>query len=265
MKKLFLALLTSSLVFTSCTNNNGGGGGSDVLYVYLLTDINTTNDKEVKSSVKLEYGDLHSSGPSADFKFTTYPVLKMQTVLPQGGQTIKYTYKDKNKLVIEKFSKGETRIDSMLYNEQAMVDQIFVNNKPEPFNIKYNTNGYRSAIGNDTTFAVMNGNYESMMIKGEVVVEYQYSEHPNVIGLQQFGIVGEPNMWQSERFGKQSRNLLDRVIVKNGEETVNYTFSYMANGNGLILEEIIKKDGKTFLTNKYSYQVGVVTPVELAN
>lgn len=261
MKKLFIALLTSSLAFTSCTTNNGGGG-SDVLYVYLLTEVNTTDEHEIKTGMKMEYGDLYSATSSADYKFTTYPVLKLQTLLPQGKEVLKYTYKDKNKLVIEKSGNGQNKIDSMLYNDNAMVDQIYVDNKLEPFYIKYSTNGYRSAIGADTTFSLMDGNYQSMMVKGEIVREYRYSNHPNVIGLQQFGIVGEPVLEQSERFGKQSRHLLEKVIIKENEKSVEYTFSYMIDGNGLVREEIIKRDDKTFLVNKYDYKMGVITFVE---
>lgn len=263
MKKLLFAAVALSALSTIVTSCNTSSTNESVFQVILLKSIES---KEVGKPILLRefgYSEASAQVPSTTNLFTDFVVLKEQkfTGLPSlNKMTYGYTT---NALSIETVTgQNATRLDSLKFedvNGTLLAAGLYVDGEVTPSKIKYNTAGYRSMVG-DTTLVIENDTYISATIGAaeKPVVSYTYTLSFNEMGIQQYGIVGTPYNWSTNRFGKQSKYLLEGFTrIENGAE-VKYAFSYTLDGNGLISEEKIKRNNEDFMTNKYVYVLGTI-------
>lgn len=254
MKKLLLGALALTTVLTSCNTNSSDESN---YYVILLKSMETT--KKAQPPVKKEYGyaEFGASRPNETNSFTKPPLLKEQKI--QGGPVSRIVY-DYSATAIERATTtiGATVIDSLKLNDKGMAFQIYVDEKPQPYSIEYNTDGYRTKVG-DVVLTVEGRVYKNATENGVTVATYEYSNNVNRLNLQQFGIYGVENDWTTDRFGIQSLYLLSSCKLLEKGEMVDYVFSYEIDGNGLVTKEKISRKGEDFSETKFTYTIGNVT------
>lgn len=253
MKKLSLAALVLVATFTSCMN--GGSSSPTEQYVILLTSLESRTLDNVYTW-DFGYSEIDSLKVKTKYEFRSAPVLREQVITGDTISRIVYSY-SKTALTVNVHSNKGVKTDSLKLDSKLMAAELYVNEKPTPYYIHYDSDGYRTQIG-DVTMKLGNHTYENAIKDSKDIVSYEYTNVANAMGIQQFGVYGSTYFWPSDRFGRQSRYLLSAVkIVENGA-IVTYKFKYDLNENGLVKEETITRDEKPFMSNKYAYKVGII-------
>lgn len=253
MKKLTLAALALVAVsFTSCMK------GSDSYYegyVILLTSMESQS-LDNAYTWNFGYSEIDSLKVKTKLEFKSAPVLREQTITGDTISKITYGY-SKTALSLKVASNTGTTLDSLKFDDKFMASQLYVDQQPTPYFIEYDQDGFRTKV-KDVQMKLEGGVYKNAIQNDTDIVTYEYTNLRNAIGLQQFSILGSDYYWPSDRFGRQSLYLLSTVKRVEGEETATYKFKYELNENGLVTTETITRDDKPFMTNKYTYKMGVV-------
>lgn len=259
MKKIIFTSLALVSMLCSCSDK---GQGSYQTIIYALISVESTTQGQA-ATTKSEYLYTDPTDPKSSQvgMFYEWPQLTLETITGDTLQKITYSY-GKNTLTARRYTTdGRVYQDSLAIGEQHMASEVLTKDHPaKPYYIKYSTLGYRESVG-DLRLSVDNSRYVSTTKDGDVVARYSYTDAPNFISLQQYSIPGAPYYWTTDRFGKQSKLLLDYSIVRENGVDVTYQFRYEFNSNGFVREETITRQGQPFKTNIYRYaQFLLVTP-----
>lgn len=254
--KLTAVALATTISLTSCNESVSSSG--DAIYT-VLTELESTNYESGKVAtyeLDFERYDVEVSG-------TEYALPRLSKISATNGEfrTAKYSYTeddDATILNIEVQDDNGLRNENYKLNDLGMAEEIMVDDAYTALeNVTYNSSGYRTSWG-DYTLSSDGGVYSNAKGSNGSVVSYNYTQYTNRIGFQQLGIIGA-DLYQniSDNFGKQSRQLLSEVMVEDNGEDVTYKFTYSLSAEGLVLEELIYRNGEKYQYNKYSYAMVV--------
>lgn len=273
MKKIILSLgatLVATASLVGC--NQIGSDGSTTMDLYMLVKMESRDQQTAATPVVSTYTYKQIEGkqpnPNEPYRFSALPKLVSQEITGDTLKRITYSYnKEQRTLTATRYGvNDQVWVDSLGLNEQGMATTLLRDGQvPVPYSISYPQGAFmRSGVGEITLTTgqdpyVYTGEvYRSATIGGEVVAEYFYKTMPNLIQLQQYTIPGAPYYWATDHFGRQSLNLLDYALIKEGGVQVRYDFGYQLNELGFVVQEMIKRDNVVFRVNSYSYARGTI-------
>lgn len=258
-QKSALLLTLLALFISSCTINPGQqedgwmvttairtmesrdmASGKTRVFEYKYLDYNPSNKTLLNYEGQVRLAQIDITGDTISKIEYSYPKEKVMTITTTGAKGVSS--------------------QTLQLNDNNMVDGIINGQTVDPYWISYfkESNSAFPAIFRatvkDTSFTIQNNNYTAMRVSDQEVARFEYTDYRNYIGLQQFGIAGEPYSWVTDNFGRQSENLIRAAyIMENGEE-VRYEFRYrLDNYTGFVAEEAITRNGAPFRENKYNY------------
>lgn len=255
MKKLLiLPLLLLIVGLSSCTKSD-----NESYFGYIVvTSIESTNHDTGVRSVSdfgyVQYDANFNPIPIVNGTVMSIPILSRQTITNDKVSEIKYTYLEQMKyLAVEiKSTDGDLqekyKLNDLLMAESKLVGETYVTLD----NIRYDAKGFRTLYNGLSLFSE-SSEYTRVEKDGNVVATYDYTMFINPMGLQQLNIPGEKYLNVCDNFGKQSRHLLSRATIQENDAPVVYEYKYSFDPYGYIHEEFITRDGKPYITRRYSY------------
>ncbi|MEG0725845.1 MAG: hypothetical protein RR485_07375 [Mucinivorans sp.] len=253
-KRTLLSLALVAFLAVSCYDN---GNHTQGVYLYGLSKIES-NYHETNRTVTItnNFDLVNVSGMSG------MPRLASQTITGDTLTRIEYTYRpgkdNKDSLVLKRYAtNGRIWKDSLLLNDKRMaVAAISEDGTVTQYGLRYSDKSMRTMVGEyqiSSDQGLSQGLYREASKDGVPVATYTYSSSPNLIGVQQLTILGDPYYWQSSCFGEQSELLLFTATVTENGEKVKYQFNYTFDSDGLMSTEIITRNDKPYLRNIYTY------------
>lgn len=251
MKRVIFASLLLAALLTSCFDN---GQENNQRIVYALVSMESKTEG-VTAPVKSEYLYTDPSNPKSTQVevFNAWPKLTLETITGDTLSHISYSY-GKNTLTARRHTTdGRVIEDSLAIGAEHMASEVLSKDQPaKPYYITYTSLGGRESVG-DLRLSIDNSRYVSTTKDGQMVAQYYYTTAPNFISLQQFSIPGAPYYWATDSFGRQSKFLLDRSVVREEGVDVTYKFNYNFDINGFVRQETILRQNRPFKTNMYNY------------
>lgn len=263
MKKHYLLFsITASLVLLfSCSKNEESFLNAD--YVYLLTSMESLRADNTGVSIEYSYAD-HYSSPITDgnmsLYFKEFVVLREQTITGDTLSQIQYVYTGGNVAITTTKTNSGTGHVVLKRDKNGMASSVSSGNEDDTSSpIGYNEKAYRTNV-HRYRMTSEDGLYVRADTLSAENTRYYYSKLENKMSIQQFGIYGSQYHWPTGLFGRQSRLLLDKIVRDESGEKVLYEYNYVMDNNGFVVKETIIRNGILFITNRYTYKMGVIMP-----
>lgn len=263
MKKHYpLFSITASLVLLfSCSKTGDSFSNAD--YVYLLTSMESLGADNTRLSIEYNYSDHYSSPiteSNMSLYFKEFVVLREQTITGDTLSHIQYVYTGGNVTIITTKTDSGTDHVVLKRDNNGMASSVSSGNADDTSSpIGYDEKAYRTNVHRYRMISE-DGLYVRADTLSSEKTRYYYSNLENKMSIQQFGMYGSQYHWPTGLFGRQSRLLLDKIVRTERGEKALYEYNYVMDNNGFVVKETIIRNGILFITNRYTYKMGVIMP-----
>ncbi len=257
MKKTVILPLLLAVVasLTSCKKESSNVYGW-IQLASITSENHDTNSQNITAFKYAEYDKKGNKKVVDGSVISSLPVICQQTQSNSDTTLIEYAYSSKGDTLTVDFTmkdKSKSR-EVYLLNDLNMADRKVVDGKDVVLeNIKYDTYGYRTNY-NDNVLKSSMRNYTSVNRDDKLTATFKMANLENVIGLQQFGVPGDEYLNYCDNFGEQNSALLAGITTTEDAELCYYSFMYEFNTHKCITKEVITRNGKTYITNTYTYE-----------